>query len=84
MNVPDDFEYRSETYDLDGAVCFSPSSTGRTGVGHYTAVCRRNDKLVLYNDSSFSLVQAEVDNWLKMSRLLVYSSNDLKAISYEF
>ena len=78
-NIPEEFEYRKETYDFQGAVCFRPSSDGETGVGHYTAVCRRNGVLVFFNDFSSGSDQCEIEDWLRLSRLLVYSSNELKA-----
>ena len=74
-----EFDYRTEVFDFRGAVCFRPSPAGETGVGHYTAVCQRNGTLVLFDDSSSRFDQDEIYDWLQLSRLLVYSSNDLKA-----
>ena len=73
-NIPMEFGYREDTFDFLGAVCFCPSSQGRKGVGHYTAVCQRDGNLALYNDSTVSFEVSQINYWLGKSRLLVYSS----------
>jgi hypothetical protein len=74
MDVPFEFSTLGVTYDFQGALCFRPSSAGVTGVGHYTSICKRDGKLVLFNDKRRSRDTAKITDWLQKSRLLVYES----------
>jgi len=73
-NIPMEFEQLGSTFDFQGAICFYPSSDGAAGVGHYTAVCKHDKDLVLFDDKRKSSDRHEILSWLEMSRVLVYAS----------
>jgi len=61
-------------YEFQGAVCFEPP-TLKGSVGHYTAVCVRDGRLWVLNDSSVSDEKVVVAKWLEKCAMLVYSSS---------
>ena len=73
-NVPLEFSHFGETYVLQGALSFRPSSAGSSGEGHYSAVCLRNGRLVLCTNSTVRLDAAKIKFWLQRCRMLVYAS----------
>jgi ubiquitin C-terminal hydrolase len=77
MNVPLEFSHIGETYDLQGGVCFQP---GMSGEGHYTAVCLRSGRLVLYTDAAVCLDTAKIKCWLQRCRMLLYASSIITAL----
>ena len=81
MNVPLEFSHIGETYDLQGGVCFQPSRfDGMSGEGHYTAVCLRSGRLVLYTDATVCLDTAKIECSLQRCRMLLYASSIITAL----
>ena len=82
-NVPLEFTYSEETYELQGAQCYGSLSQGMTGDGHYTAVCVCDGQLVLFNDLVESRDACLANKWLERCSLLVYASTYI-TMEYHF